>query len=47
MFFLETIALGFFMFCVYILFFEKKEPSGKEYEQGNGKQNDASKNNPN
>jgi len=47
MFFIETIVLGFFMFCVYILFFEKKEPSGKEDEQGKETQNDASKNNPN
>jgi hypothetical protein len=43
MFFVESIALGAVMYCFYILFFEKKEPSGKEDDQGNGIQYDASK----
>jgi len=47
MFFFEAIALGFFMYCVYVVFFEKKEekPKYKQSEQTSGTQNDASRNN--
>ncbi len=33
MFFLEAIALGFFMYCIYILFFEKKKDDSKHGDQ--------------
>lgn len=48
MFFVEAIALGFFMYCVYIVFFEKneEEPLDKNSEHASINQHDASRKSP-
>jgi hypothetical protein len=46
MFFLEAIALGFFMFCVYVLFFEKKDEKPKGRDHAGEIQNGSSRNDP-
>ena len=46
MFFLEAIALGFFMYCVYIVFFEKKDEKPKDPDHAGEAQNGSSKNDP-